>query len=652
MAQTDLEPEILDIIESLEKNPDEAVDYSELVERLTFFKSHPLNINTANADEWKELGLLSPLQINSLLIHRSENGQLLDILELQAVENFDLKTITLLIPFIKIGSDQPFKGLSFGKLISGKHDVLIRFQQVLQKQEGYRFSGSDQTAYLGNPQKILFRYRYQYHEHLSASLNLEKDPGELLFRGQPMGFDFGSGYLAVKNVGHLHQLVLGDYDLQFGQGLALWSGLSFGKSAQINAIAKQDVGLKPYSSFNEGLFFRGVAASFKWQAFDFTPFYSSRKLDASITDDMQVSTLNISGFHRTANEIANERNLAQQVYGGHLKWECRNLNFGFTAAHTHFDRFFEPGKYPYNQFEFAGKQLNNYAFNYDYSFHNTYFFGEFAQSSGSKHALITGFISSLSPRIAFGLLYRNYPPNYHSFYNTALSEASTAVNESGFYAGLTVKPTAQWEWSMYADVFRFPWLKFGVDAPSAGFELLSQLVYKPNKRFQLMGLYRFTQKEENDDLDYTINHLVPIKHQKARIDLSYWVNTSIQVRNRLEMVKFQSERGYLLYQDFVYKPLQSKFSGNFRFAVFNIPSYNARIYAYQNDVLYSYSIFAYQNRGVQFYFNGRYSLLKGLDCWLNYASQRYINLENLGSGLSEIEGNKRSEIKLQIRYQF
>jgi hypothetical protein len=202
------------------------------------------------------------------------------------------------------------------------------------------------------------------------------------------------------------------------------------------------------------------------------------------------------------------------------------------------------------------------------------------------------------------------------------------------------------------DYFVFQWLKYGVDAPSDGFEMLSQLSFQPNKRLQVIGLYKIEQKQENDDQEQTLHFLETIKSQRIRLDLRYWVNKMIQIRNRLESIQTKSERSYLTYQELQYKPLQSKFSFNCRFTLFKVPSYDSRIYTYQPDVLYQTSIRLFHNEGMQFLANLRYRLQKGLDCWLNYVSYRYSNLDHIGTGLSEIKGNKASELKFQIRYQF
>ena len=71
----------------------------------------------------------------------------------------------------------------------------------------------------------------------------------------------------------MKKLVLGDFALQFGQGLTMWAGSGFGKGAGITTIAKQDFGLKPYSSVNEASFLRGIATAFSFKKISFTPFF-------------------------------------------------------------------------------------------------------------------------------------------------------------------------------------------------------------------------------------------------------------------------------------------------------------------------------------------------------------------------------------------
>jgi hypothetical protein len=265
-------------------------------------------------------------------------------------------------------------------------------------------------------------------------------------------------------------------------------------------------------------------------------------------------------------------------------------------------------------------------------------------------------MSSISSRLSVVILLRNYPQDYHSYFNQAIAEASNSVNERGLYAGMMIKPVSKVDISLYSDFFRFPWLKFGVDAPSMGYELFGSLTYNPSKKTKLGLRYKFEQKQDNDGLDNAVNKLDDIRKQSCRMEFSSKINKNFTLRNRVEVSDYQREMedhqtGWMAYQDVIFDPMKSRFSGNFRIARFNTPGFDTRIYAYENDVLYSYSLPAYQNNGLRFYCNGRYSVSRKVDLWLRYALSKYKNLDIIGSGNDQIAGSKRSEIKVQLRYQ-
>ena len=653
-AQADIDPDIAQVLGYLESSLQETSNFEELIERLTQYKAHPLNINKATETELQELWVLSPLQIHALQSHLLANGLMIDLLELQSIDNFDSQTIRLLLPFVQLGFNNPFSGKKLGSFFLGTHDLLVRYRQDLQKEQGYLPGDSSQNRFLGGPQHLLIRYRYTLGKNLLVGLQAEKDPGESFFNNhQPLGFDFVSGHLELKQVGPFKKVVFGDYNLQFGEGLSLWSGVGFGKSSLLSSIAKQEIGLRSYSSVNEGFFFRGLATQIAVKGLQIIPFYSNRNLDATVQDSAGISSVNLSGLHRTTSELSYKKTLNQQVYGTALTYSFHGVSIGLTGYHSQFNRNFQGGQDLYNQFKFSGRSLSNFSVNYHFSVANTYYFGEVAKASVGKSAYLVGLLSSLSPIVTLGLLYRNYPVSYPSFYNVAIAESSNSINEKGFYSGLAVKFHPKWEWSFYTDVFSFPWLGFGVNAPSNGSEILSLISYKPSKTSQLQLFYQRTQKAQNSvEEDAPIASPQPHVQQKYRLDFRCPLNRNFSMHHRAEMNRVGQEQGFVLLHDLVYQPLQSKFSGNLRMAVFNVSDYDARIYAFQNDVLYSYSIEAYQNKGFQLYVNTRYTLRKGLDFWLRYESKRYTNLSSLGSGLTAIDGNHQSEVKIQVRYQF
>src|SRR4051812_39920056 len=94
-------------IESIAENQNaEDIDYSALQDQLNYYRSHPLNINKASAEQLKDLLILNDIQINNLLEHIRKNGELLSISELQSIDGFDIKTIQAIIPFIKLSTEK------------------------------------------------------------------------------------------------------------------------------------------------------------------------------------------------------------------------------------------------------------------------------------------------------------------------------------------------------------------------------------------------------------------------------------------------------------------------------------------------------------------------------------------------------------------
>jgi hypothetical protein len=99
-------------------------------------------------------------------------------------------------------------------------------------------------------------------------------------------------------------------------------------------------------------------------------------------------------------------------------------------------------------------------------------------------------------------------------------------------------------------------------------------------------------------------------------------------------------------------PFGSRFAANFRYAWFDTDGYDSRIYAYENDVLYGYSIPSYYYRGTRVYGNIQYKLSDQTTIWLKYSVSWFANRETIGSGYEEITGGRKSELKIQFRFEF
>lgn len=653
------EEKIADLIEAIAENSAEDEDFSELSERLANFRKHPINLNKTTPAELKSLFLLSPVQISNFFSYTATN-KLLNILELQAITGFDIPTINNITPFVTLNQLQDYQQIQPKELLkSAGHELIFRYGSLLQQQKG--FKDLPGNRYLGSAEKLLFRYRYNFQQLISAALVLEKDAGEQLYR-PGKGPDHLSAHLALFKLGRISKLIMGDYSLQFGQGLTLWTGFALGKGPDVTSVAAKDVGLKPYTSANEAAFLRGLANTINLgRNLHLSTFVSMRQLDASLKtmEDGTYSLTNISitGLHRSQSELKNQKSLQQKLYGGTLQYLGENLNLGLIAYHSDYEHPFVTGTQAYNSYSFIGKSLSNTGINYNYTFRNVYLYGELAHSVGSGTASVNGAMASLSTKTSVVLLYRNYSKNYHSFLSKAVGEGTETSNEKGWYLGLNHRLPANLSLSLYADYFEFPWLRYRVNEPSSGYELFSQLSYAKGKNFRAVLRYKRESKQQNPEPTSKSDHLQRVIKQNYRLEWSWKINKKFKLSQRAEVVQYQKgiaskESGQMAYQDIHYTPLSSKISANLRIAFFNTASYNSRLYAYENDVLYASGSGVYAGKGLRSFLNIRYKLGKKMDLWGRYAVFKYQDTETIGSGLDEIEGNVKSELKLQISYQF
>jgi hypothetical protein len=285
-------------------------------------------------------------------------------------------------------------------------------------------------------------------------------------------------------------------------------------------------------------------------------------------------------------------------------------------------------------------------------------FGEAATTQSGYKAFVNGLLISTSALVDMSVVYRNLSPGYQSLYTSAFTENASPTNEKGLYTGITVKPSIQWRIDAFADFYEFPWLKYRVDAPTRGSDYLLQATYKPNKQVEIYSRYRIESKSINyNPEELALSPVIPKPRQNWRNQISYKINPAITLRNRTEMVWFdrkgeQSEEGFLTYFDCLIKPQLKKYSGSVRLLYFETDSYNSRLYAFENDVLYSFSIPVFYDKGYRYYINMNYDLSKKLTIWARWAQTIYKDKNIIGSSLDEIQGKKRSDFKFQAVYTF
>ena len=255
-------------------------------------------------------------------------------------------------------------------------------------------------------------------------------------------------------------------------------------------------------------------------------------------------------------------------------------------------------------------------------------------------------------------VYRNISKGYQSLYTNAFTENTYPTNEKGLFSGITIKPIDAWRVDAYVDIYKFPWLKFRVNAPTTGSDYFVQLTYKPNKLLEIYTRFKTEKKSINYNPDnFTLSPVIPQPRQNWRTQFSYKLTPSFTIRSRTESVWFDkkgkaAERGFLLYADVLYSPALQPLKVNIRLQYFETDGYNSRLYAYENDVLYSFSIPVYYGKGYRYYLNVNYDLNRKLTLWARVAQYYYPNKNSIGSSLDQINKNHKTEIKLQALYKF
>ncbi|HUQ67038.1 MAG TPA: hypothetical protein VM101_12835 [Flavitalea sp.] len=624
------------------------------IQQLKYFIRHPLDIN---GSELEQLTLLHALQISNLSAYRKLMGDIIDIHELQAVPGFTIELIKLILPYVAVKKEH-LSGSSIHERISaGEYSLLLRPSIVPETSDGYKHNSSQ--PFTGNRTALMMRYKYQYRNLLQYGFIADKDPGEKLFVNgiQP---NFISFHFFARQAGIFKSVAAGDYSINFGQGLIHWQSQSLKKSSSVINIKRQSDVLRPYHSAGEFNFHRGIAATIAKGNYECTGFFSMRRLTANTAEGVITSVLT-SGLHRTQAEVYNKNNVSLLTSGINLKKTIGSVHIGINGVYCKYSLPVLKQDEPYNIYALRGKQWFNFSTDYSFTFRNLHAFGEFASDKKFSVAYINGVMTSLSQTADIAIIHRVISKAYQSVFGNAFTENTMPVNENGFYTGISLAPHTKWKIDLYADIFSFPWIKYRLNAPSSGSGYLVQVTYRPDKHTEIYSRFRYRLKPlniESEEEDITMPGIQVI--QNWRSQFSRQVSRTILIRSRTELCIFSHkllhhpQNGYLFFTDVIYKPFSSWLSGSIRFQAFDAETYDARIYAFENDVLFATTTPSFYNNGIRYYLNVKAKIkLKFLSdsrltVNMKAGSTVYNNLGQIGSGPSLIPGNRISSFRLQV----
>ena len=214
----------------------EEVD-EEVVELLSHYFARPLNLNRASVSRMTESGLLDRYRAASLYDYRQRHGDILSLSELSMVDGFSEDIVKRLAPFISMESSSlPGEWPAAGRKFSC--DLTVK-AGAKHNEEMLWTGGVKARMEAGNRLSALLAFTSPYgrfeHEKFTYSASV-------MCRCPELHTDF----------------IIGDFNARFGQGLALWNGLSLSSLSSPSAFMKNPTGISQSASFTGNYSYTGM----------------------------------------------------------------------------------------------------------------------------------------------------------------------------------------------------------------------------------------------------------------------------------------------------------------------------------------------------------------------------------------------------------
>lgn len=599
--------QIDDAIEQWVEDHGSDANVSELSDLLIQLADNPVNLNdTASV---ALLPFLSPFQLKSLCNYILLHGQLISIKELHMVPGFDSVTVALIAPMVKVEPFEPkaFPGLAemFSK---GHHRVVAGMGGTVEQAKGY-----DNGKYEGDNLRGLVCYQFNYDNKVLLQLSADKDPTEA------WGKDNFCGYsLMLNNIGLLERLVVGRFNLQFGQGVALWSG--YEPFALIgNSPVRYAGGVKAASPFYEEGWQEGVAATVR------------------LGREVSVSAFG----SRAGNEW---------LGGGHVELRHGNLVLGVTAAASLLDDSLRLRNYVYNQDYFRGDRTGVLGVDALWQYGRLLLFGEAAVDVEGHPAAIGGMRLSLSGENSVGFAVRHYDSRYHNLHSAAYTIGSRTANEQGISLDGRFRLPLGVAALVSADIHRFPKVRYGCYAPSTGSKWQLQLGHSVGRQGE--AWLRYTLRHQQRNVPGTSGSVIENTYRQQlqgqyRLTLGAWRLTTRLIFTWFDTEESGYQHGWAASQEVRYS--QGRWQGTLQATWHDVDGYYARIYLSESNLQYAYSMPMLQGRGLRTSAVVRYDLTKWLNLSFKYALVFRPGEDHIGSDNAATSGPVRQTWHLQLR---
>ena len=578
------------------------VDYEQLQTDLYSLHESPINLNATTEEELSQLPFLSPQQIDELLAYADKHpfASLYELRLIHSLADYDIRN---LLPFVRIGSAEKEKMYTREVFHYGTHELLTR----VDARNIESFEGTD-------PMYAQLRYRFDYKRRVVFGLQLRRPAGS---KASELQYN---AYMQLKDIGPMHTIVAGSFQASFGQGLVLAPVFRTGKSSYVQSVGMANNGLRYYSSADgEGL--QGAGGTYRHI------FNAHTRLDVSAL--YSIKKANDSTLHH--------------LVGANMTLRHRKVEVQLTAIENIWSDSIHPYRNSaYNQHYFRGTRQAVIGASVRYNHGWFDLFGELATAQNRERWGFGGIIGSRfypTDGVALTALYRYYSPYFDNALGYAFSESSRIGDENGGYIGFEVSRWKGIRWSGYADFFSFSGPKYGIPQyPTLGYDAMSEIRFNiPHHTSNIQHhtsniTLRLRARDKGDLAIYSTR--LQYDWQQGAWSLRSTAEGNLTSSSSLNTnpLNTNPQTGYTIYQDIAYDFAQSGLSVRgkalplslrLRVQWFDARKWDNRIYTYEHDVLYAFSIPAVYGLGGRAYLCLRWQAMDKLALYLRVSETIY-----------------------------
>jgi hypothetical protein len=616
-------------------DPEAATTYIEYLNELS---ENPVKINQADENDLSKLFFLSDFQVKSLAGHVRRTGNIVSINEIAAIPGFDQRTAGMMSPFISLKENA-----------AGSSDSLSVRNTLLTNL--IISPGEKDTSLLGSSVKILTKYRISAGR-FSTGFTFEKDAGERFLSGSPALPDFLSAYSSYSGKGLIRKIIFGDYSLRFGAGTCVNNSLRTGLLLTAPGFMMGRDNLRPYTSTDENNFFRGAAMDLYFKNAELILFYSLNRIDATpeLSSDSStqfISSIYKAGLHNTSSLLQKKDLLSETVYGASLSYNFRFIRVGANWSETRLSiPLHRDADNPESIYDFEGSGNRLFSVNYNTLAGRILLYGEMSFISFRNSAIINGVTLRPSDRLTINVLWRNYSPGFSTLNGKGPGNGSSSGNENGITGNFSFEAAKHLFITAGCDVTHYPWLKYRCSCPSISRKEGLVIRYLSSEKLTLEFSYNYRYSMTDDQKNSGIAGIEGSESQTFNWLFRYSPeeNSTFTTRISYKTANPGKSMGMLLLQDINYRFGRIPLTLWFRYCLFSTESWDSRLYTYENDLLYSFSIPALSGEGSRSYLMAKLDLGRIGEMRIKYGFTGIIQKHGVE--------NYDDELKLQIRLWF